>query len=379
LAKQDLKAGLSALPAAAAFSAMSRVGPDKGLSRDLHDTQIYKAASPAVVLIATDTSLGSGSLIDKEGLVLTNYHVVEGFPTVAVMFKPKQEGAKLSPKDAIEAKVVRVNIEKDLALLKLATVPSGIEPIAFGNMDDVQVGADMHAIGHPRGESWTYTKGIVSQIRPDYDWGGDGRIKHKATVIQTQTPINPGNSGGPLLDDNGKLVGVNSFVRRDAENVNFAVSVADVEMLLKQTKDVGAEKTPLPFPFKETKQCAEPQVIYEGPNYDETADLQILDTTCSGKANAQFILPRDKNEPMLLALFKDDPLKRTVLYVDPSRNAQWQLSFWRHNPADEWEMVCKHQPSGLKPSQCDSYKSFVSATQKISNETRSGAATDKAR
>ena len=58
-------------------------------------------------------------------------------------------------------------------------------------MSEAQVGADVHAIGHPQGQTWTYTKGLISQVRPDYQWG-----PHKADVIQTQTPINPGNSGG---------------------------------------------------------------------------------------------------------------------------------------------------------------------------------------
>jgi S1-C subfamily serine protease len=81
------------------------------------------------------------------------------------------------------------------------------------------VGTKPGGIGHPNGENWTYTKGIVSSVRPDYEW-----LTHRATVIQTQTPINPGNSGGPLLSDDGKIVGVNSFGDKGAEGLNFAIA-----------------------------------------------------------------------------------------------------------------------------------------------------------
>ncbi len=86
-----------------------------------------------------------------------------------------------------------------------------MKPLAVAGSSAVQVGSDVHAIGHPTGEAWTYTRGIVSQIRRDYEWQAEDKVLHKATVIQTQTPINPGNSGGPLLDDNLEIVGINSF------------------------------------------------------------------------------------------------------------------------------------------------------------------------
>src|SRR6516164_7639410 len=79
---------------------------------------------------------------------------------------------------------------------------------------------------------WTYTTGIISQYRQAYEWQAkDDPIKHKADVIQTQTPINPGNSGGPLLSDSGSLIGVNSF-KYDGEGLNFAVSVEEVRKFI---------------------------------------------------------------------------------------------------------------------------------------------------
>src|SRR5690606_14286963 len=129
--------------------------------------------------------------------------------------------------DIRPAKVVKRDGVADLALLQVADVPAGVKPLAVGSAASVQVGADVHAIGHPTGEAWTYTRGVVSQVRKDYAWMDE----HKATVIQTQTPINPGNSGGPLINDDLEIIGVNSF-KADGEGLNFAVSADDVKAFL---------------------------------------------------------------------------------------------------------------------------------------------------
>ena len=125
----------------------------------------------------------------------------------------------------------------DLALIEVTEIPSRREAAGDRRTSSaVQVGSDVHAIGHPTGESWTYTRGIVSQIRRDYEWRAERQIVHKATVIQTQTPINPGNSGGPLLDDNLEVIGINSF-DGEGEGLNFAVSAEDVKAFLARTDD----------------------------------------------------------------------------------------------------------------------------------------------
>ncbi len=94
------------------------------------------------------------------------------------------------------------------------------------------MGADVHAIGHPQGEAWTYTAGVVSQIRLGYKWLYSDRLRHTADVIQTQTPISGGNSGGPLLSEGGTLIGVNSFADESGQNINFAVGIKDINTFL---------------------------------------------------------------------------------------------------------------------------------------------------
>src|SRR5262249_1261133 len=130
--------------------------------------------------------------------------------------------------------VIKTDPVHDLALLRPKALPSrAIKPIIIATQDNIEVGADVRAIGHPTGEIWTYTTGIVSQIRPNYEWSYDEKdVKHRATVIQTQTPINPGNSGGPLLGDDAQLIGVNTFGPKDTQGLNFAISAKDVRAFL---------------------------------------------------------------------------------------------------------------------------------------------------
>jgi len=173
-------------------------------TRNARDIAVYRDAAPAVILVVVKDGLGSGSLLEDQ-TILTNWHVVKGYHQVNVIFKPADPFKTPSKGDLVAAQVIKTDPVRDLALLRPKALPSrAIKPIRVAAQDNIEVGADVRAIGHPTGEIWTYTTGIVSQIRPDYEWsGGDKDVKHHATVLQTQTPINPGNSGGPLLEDGG--------------------------------------------------------------------------------------------------------------------------------------------------------------------------------
>ncbi len=210
--------------------------------RGAHETELFERTSPAVVLIFSldgndrQNGLGSGSVINAQGQILTNLHVVEGADRVAVVFKPRSGGINISDinrADLYTARVEKQDKARDLALLRLEHKPDALTTLEMGSLGGVSIGADVHAIGHPGGATWTYTKGIVSQIRVNAEWSySDDRIKHHATVIQTQTPINPGNSGGPLINDAMQLVGVNTYSRSEAQGMNYAVSVDDVKAFI---------------------------------------------------------------------------------------------------------------------------------------------------
>lgn len=180
-----------------------------------------------MVLIISKDGIGSGSLL-KNNSILTNHHVVANERQLTVVFKPSDASGKPSNDEVMRADVIKLDIKRDLALLRPFSTPSRmIRPLEISTLDNTDVGTDVVAIGHPTGEAWTFTKGIVSAFRPAYEWsGGLSDYKHVAAVIQTQTPINPGNSGGPLLTDDGKIVGVNSFRTRDAEGLNFELRLS---------------------------------------------------------------------------------------------------------------------------------------------------------
>ena len=176
--------------------------------------------------------LGRVHCLIPPGTFLTNWHVVKGYEYVAVIFKPTVEGKEPTRDEIKRGRVVKYDEIADLALVKASEIPTGRTPVRLGDSSEIAVGMDVHAIGHPTGEAWTYTTGVISQYRQAYEWQAEGdAIKHRADIIQTQTPINPGNSGGPLLSDSSSLIGVNSF-KAGGEGLNFAVSVDEVRKFL---------------------------------------------------------------------------------------------------------------------------------------------------
>ncbi len=157
---------------------------------------------------------GSGFVVDKQGRLMTNFHVVAG--ALTANSTTLKEGATLTvtftgSADKLPVKVVGVNPSYDLALLELTNkkdLPKGAEPITVANSDSLEVGQKVIAIGNPFGLESTVTTGIISAVGRDFTSVGQFNFP----VIQTDAAINPGNSGGPLLDSQGQLVGVNAAI-----------------------------------------------------------------------------------------------------------------------------------------------------------------------
>jgi len=157
--------------------------------------------------------------------VLTNWHVIKGYSGALVFLKPSGS-AELANAKAFGAKVIYQDSTVDLALLKLVNPPAGLPSLTVGDIAQVQVAEDIHIIGHPHGNLWSYTTGVVSQLRDGYTWSYEDGSKHLAKVLQLQTAINPGNSGGPVVDDSGKILGLVAM-SEEGQNLNYAVA-ADV-------------------------------------------------------------------------------------------------------------------------------------------------------
>jgi S1-C subfamily serine protease len=215
-------------------------------TRGERDIAVFQKASSSVVLVlAGKDSVGSGVLISRDGQVLTNWHVVGNDPKAVVVLKPK-DSAELRKDLAFSAVVEKIDQVADLALLRITNPPQSLSFVSLGAASSLNVGQDVHAIGHPQGEVWTYTRGIISQIRANYEWKTEESITHRANIIQTQTPINPGNSGGPLLDDGATLIGINSFRHRSGEGLNYAVSVDTINEFLSRegSREVARRQPP---------------------------------------------------------------------------------------------------------------------------------------
>jgi S1-C subfamily serine protease len=343
------------LPLEKIFSTANSLQPDvSSNARGVKDAALFKLVSPSVVLIISKDGTGSGSIIGP-GQILTNWHVVGSNSEVGVILKPPRDVDRISKADIRRARVLKIDQVSDLALLQLAEIPVGRQPIRLGDLSDIGVGIDVHAIGHPNGEAWTYTKGIISQYRNDYHWSA-GVLKHKAAVIQTQTPINPGNSGGPLLTDNGNLVGVNSFVDRNSQGINFAVSIEDVRNFLARSGNRLAEKKQI---VQKTNKC-EMKEVYKGKLKDGSGEVIVWDSRCTGKADLSIIIPYDTTKPIQSESDRNGDGKVDLIIFSEKRDYKWDLSFWDENYDGKWDLVGFHKDGEVKPHKYERFDVVMS-------------------
>jgi S1-C subfamily serine protease len=176
----------------------------------------------------TEQSLGSGFVIDKAGHIVTNYHVISGATRVQVSF---------SGQDQINATVVGSDPSTDIAVLRIDTHSRALTPLLLGNSDDVSVGDPVYAIGNPFGFTRTLTAGLVSALQRQIVAPNSLEIDG---VIQTDAAINHGNSGGPLIDADGRVIGVTSQISTGTTGeqgnigIGFAIPVNTVRNVAAQ-------------------------------------------------------------------------------------------------------------------------------------------------
>jgi S1-C subfamily serine protease len=202
------------------------------LTRGESGIAVFRRVSPSVVMVltanfkddkVTESGLGTGVIIDPAGYILTNWHVVHGFETGIVFLKPAV-GTEPDKNSGYGLRLIAESEQADLALLKIVKPPAGLVPVKLGDISAVQVAEDIHVIGHPHGQLWSYSSGVVSQVRDNYDWEYSDGSKHLAKVLQLQTAINPGNSGGPVLDNNASMLGLIAM-SEEGQNLDYAVAI----------------------------------------------------------------------------------------------------------------------------------------------------------
>jgi S1-C subfamily serine protease len=223
------------------------------VSDEQNSIDIYKAISPGVAFINTTSyqqdwmgglqegkGNGSGSVIDANGNILTNYHVIEGAQKLTVSFG----GEKTYP-----ATVVGGDPDTDLAVIKIDP-PTGLTVVPLGDSDKLVVGQKVLAIGNPFGLDRTLTTGVISGLqRPIRSKPMPGAPTGRPidAAIQTDASINPGNSGGPLLDKYGKMIGINSQIlgpSGGSVGVGFAVPVSIAKRVIPQLIQFGEVRRP---------------------------------------------------------------------------------------------------------------------------------------
>ncbi|XP_031495864.1 protease Do-like 1, chloroplastic [Nymphaea colorata] len=226
--------------------------PRKLQSDELATVRLFQENTPSVVYITNlavrqdaftldvlevPQGSGSGFVWDKEGHIVTNYHVIRGASDLRVT---------LSDQSTYEAQVVGFDQDKDVAVLRIDAPEDKLRPIPIGVSADLLVGQKVYAIGNPFGLDHTLTTGVISGLRREISSAATGRPIQD--VIQTDAAINPGNSGGPLLDSSGSLIGVNTAIYSPSgasSGVGFSIPVDTVGGIVEQLVKFGKVTRPI--------------------------------------------------------------------------------------------------------------------------------------
>ena len=294
--------------------------------------EIYQKTGPGVVLILASEgsrmgSVGTGSIIREDGLVITNAHVFirQGSSKlksdITIYLKPDRVTGnhKKDLTQKYKGRMVSYNIPLDLALVKIVNINRPLTRVDFAEAENVVIGDKVYAIGHPeQGGLWSLTTGVISAFRVNY-----GGVPGK-DLFQTDASINRGNSGGPLLDEEGVMVGINSLIARKAPD---GLMITDVNFSIKSSVAIKWLNS-LGYHF-----TAKKQTVAVAPEPVKEKTVQPKKTTPAPKAEPV------KEKPSKEAIAKPEPLKEKS--VQPKPKAV--------QPAKPKEKMVKPQPKAVQP------------------------------
>ncbi len=272
---------------------------------------LIEAVEPSVVRINIYAKAGggngSGYIIDKEGTLVTNRHVIEGATKVTGVFQGDETEYPITG-------VYSINAPKDIAILKIDCPSEKLHPLVISD-EEPRKGTELVAFGAPLGLDFTASEGILSAIRKASDLAKMGMTGHEGLWFQHTVPISPGNSGGPLVNMKGELIGMNTMQFTIGQNLNFAISAADVtEELAKKSSVKPLESDTVP-------------VLAKASSNEPSRDVE--DITGTEQAN-EYLAKLDKMTVLMLA-FGFDPTRRVTSTVrsdveDAVRKAKIRLS-----------------------------------------------------
>jgi serine protease Do len=261
-------------------------------------------------------SLGSGFVIDKEGYIITNNHVVERADEITVRVNGKEYKARTVGRDP----------KTDLALIRISNPVKDLQPLSLGDSDKMRVGDWVIAIGNPFGLEETVTKGIISAT---------GRVIGAGpydNFLQTDAPINPGNSGGPLLNLKGEVIGINTAIVATGQGIGFAIPVNTARLITTQLKEKGTVTRGW---IGLTLQTLTPEIV-QGLGLKETSGVVVSDVLPGGPADNAGMQKGDvitrfngrevRNTPDLSRLIAETPIGTTVTVRTQRKGAQQDVT-----------------------------------------------------
>ena len=303
---------------------------------------LFKEAAESVVFIDSDYGLGSGVIISDEGDIITNYHVIEDLNDDEIyvyMYEGVHNYDELVENyEYYTVEILSIDKSKDLALLKLEQEIDNISPILFAYDEDVKIGSQVFAIGHPTSEDpylWSFTEGIVNRIALE-EWTyaigglmgwffGEDDYQISANVITTQTPINSGNSGGLLMNSQGNLVGINTYSDESLMNVSGAIALDEVVKFL--------EKNDFEFFDIEDKNNIKnnsSDLVYNFEIYDDNQSKDEgfgFNTVFeNNEALIELIVPGKKDEAVYIGIDLNNDFEYDVMLYDVDDDESF--SFW---------------------------------------------------
>lgn len=254
-------------------------------------SELFSSSAPGVVLLLSmdGKSLGSGAIVTPDGKILTNWHVAKGskFMRTFIFNTELNDIKKLNFEESLVSEVIATDSRRDLALLKLIDPPE-LKTLKFSDNSEIEIGQTVFAIGHPRALLWSFTMGVISQLRNEYEWSTNPGVNFKANVIQTQIPINPGNSGGPLFNSKGELIGLNSFLSTGSQGLCFAIRSDELNSFIEEVESGKHDKNLKSL----LKQSLDTTVVWVP--YDQNSD-DVIDA-----------IGTDRNNDGICDLFKID-------------------------------------------------------------------------
>ena len=246
--------------------------------------QVVDRVLPAVVNVVSDTGSGPGEgtgfVVRSDGIVVTNYHVVEGASKVTVLTSAQQP-------DRYDARVIGGDVEADLAILKVDA--TDLPTVPLGNSSELKLGQQVVAIGYALGLAGgpSVTTGVVSSltrritVQDERCTECNQGQRVYTDVIQTDAAINPGNSGGPLVNMAGQVVGINTAGANQAENIGFAIQIDSAEPVIFQAAEHPSQ--PVAFMGISSGNASDPSIQFEF-NPQVTQGAVIVDVVSGGPA-----------------------------------------------------------------------------------------------